>query len=138
MFDFRPGPQRSAPRVRQILSQSIPGTVIFRKAGDPETTTNLCGVTAADEIIGRISGLYTCLCGFISKNRYYVQIKDQDGGTVATAISNAGATGLPAAAAANAIMAKYIGVRVSGTWSSTDTMTPTVHTSFTGGRGSST
>ena len=136
MFDFRPGPLRSAPVQRQILTQSAAGTVIFQKVGD-STDGDLVGVTAADEIIGRISQGYTALCAFISTNRYYCQIKDPNGTTVATVISNAGAPGLPAAAKANAIMNKYLGIRVSGTWSSTNTMTPTVHTNFTGGRGPS-
>lgn len=135
MFDFRPGPRRSAPFVRQVLSQPAPGVIIFSKVGG--TDNDLCGVTAGEEIRGRLSLGYTAICAFISSNRYYVQIKDPDGGTVATAISNAGATGLPAAAAANATMAGYLTVRIAGTWGATDTMTPSVHTNFIGGRGSS-
>jgi len=135
MFDFRPGPKRSAIVKRQKISQPTAGIVIFKKVGG--TDVDLCGVLAADEIIGRVSLGYTVLCGFISTNRYYVQIKNPDGGVVATAISSTGITALPAAAAANAIMVKYITIRVAGTWSSTDTMTPTVHTNFIGGRGPS-
>jgi hypothetical protein len=77
--------------------------VIFQKVGD-STDGDLVGVTAADEIIGRISQGYTALCAFISTNRYYCQIKDPEGTTVATVISNAGAPGLPAAPVAEPVV----------------------------------
>lgn len=136
MFSFRPGPYRSAPKSRQSITEPIPGTVIFKKVGG--TAGDLCGVIARKEIIGRVSNNFTALCALVHPlmpDRYYVQIKDRSGAVVATAISNTGLAGLPAAAAANSVMANYLIVRVAGSWSSGDTLTPSVHTEFKGGRG---
>jgi hypothetical protein len=136
MFSFRPGPYRSAPKSRQSITEPIPGTVIFKKVGG--TAGDLCGVTARKEIIGRVSNNFTVLCALVhplTPDRYYVQIKDKSGAVVATAISATGIADLPAAAAANSIMADYLIVRVAGSWSSGDTLTPSVHTEFKGGRG---
>lgn len=136
MFKFRPGPFRSAPKKRQSMTQSYPGTVIFKKVGG--TDGDLCGVTARDEIRGRIANGFTVLCALVhplQPDRYYIQLKDKSGSVVATAISATGIANLPAAAAANSIMTDHLIVRVAGSWSSGDTLTPTVHTNFKGGRG---
>ena len=136
MFSFRPGPFRSAPKSRQTITESIPGTVIFKKVGG--TDADLCGVTARKDIIGRIANGFTVLCALVhplQPPRYYIQLKNKSGGVVATAISNAGLTGLPAAAAANSTMANHLIVRVAGSWSNGDTLTPSIHTNFKGGRG---
>ena len=138
MFSFRPGPFRSAPKSRQTITQSIPGTVIFKKVGG--TDGDLCGVTARKDIIGRVANGFTVLCALVHPampDRYYIQLKNKSGGVVATAISSTGIADLPAAAAANSIMADHLIVRVAGSWSSGDTLTPSVHTNFKGGRGPS-
>ena len=136
MFSFRPGPYRTAPKSRQSITEPYPGTVIFSKSGGG--AGDLCGVTAREEIRGRAANGFTALVSFITPatpSRYYIQIKDSSGGVVATAISNTGVTGIPAAAAANGVMTKYLIVRVAGSWSNGDTLIPTVHTNFSGGRG---
>lgn len=136
MFSFRPGPLRTAPKSRQSITQPIPGTVIFKKVGG--TDGDLCGVIAKKEIRGRIANGFTVLCALVHPampDRYYIQLKDKNGAVVATAISATGIANLPAAAAANSVMADRLVVRVAGSWSSGDTLTPTVHTNFKGGRG---
>lgn len=136
MFSFRPGPFRSAPKSRQTITQPYPGTVIFKKVGG--TDVDLCGVTARKEIRGRIANGFTVLCALVhpaTPDRYYIQLKDKAGAVVATAISSTGIVNLPAAAAANSVMADRLVVRVAGSWSSGDTLTPSVHTNFKGGRG---
>jgi hypothetical protein len=138
MFSFRPGPFRSAPKSRQSATQPYPGTVVFKKAGGG--AGDLCGVTARKEIRGRLANSFTVLCALVhpsTPDRYYIQLKNKSGSVVATAISNSGLTGLPAAAAANSTMADHLVVRVAGSWGSGDTLTPTVHTNFSGGRGPS-
>lgn len=136
MFSFRPSPFRSVPKSRQTITQPYPGTVIFQKVGG--TAGDLCGVTARKDIRGRIANSFTVLCALVhplQPDRYYIQLKNKSGTVVATAISNTGLAGLPAAAAANSIMADHLVVRVAGSWSSGDTLTPSVHTNFKGGRG---
>ena len=128
---FRRTPGLGGPRARVVRSGSTDALIVFTGPSSDQ----LAALQTQKGFSSLRSNSYTALVAYLSADRYYCQVKEPDGTTVATVVVTSGLSALPAAMVANATMDRHVILRLSGTFGSNDALTPNTHTNFKGGRG---